>query len=605
MYFGLRSATKKSYLQLFPFSKISSDDCKYLASEDFFSKYIRTGGFVAFPNTLYQTENYIQKGDGSFRNSSLISPILYLVLQAVGKEISEKYVLQRPNSISIYYAGNYLENRPIYKQDYDNFFKEINGSIEQYQYFIKTDISNFYSSINLDKLIRQIDCVCNQVATVFTQTHLLLYRRLLQFCGAGKFPLIENSIASSYLATVIYLDPIDKELHDFIKRYIDVFQDFKMIRYVDDLYILLSSDKPVELLHETFNEIRNEYSSILKKYDLSLNAKKCCIKPTVDINKELKKSLYDEFFNGEKCNIEHLFNGALLDFIKDIEANLVFDAITVEQYNSLIEEHFYKDDIEFTPNEVLNYFIYENQDELRSPDVIESITQLVKHDVSFISLDPKRLTVMIMETHSELAIKTFLNHLFNRYRAGKWNSYDTTIAIAYLIQSRFRHIDLLNIIRENVPSLYEYYRFCCKSSFCTYLQGSILQKIISDDSKTYFLYFMYLVEKQRNDYLAAFAYYKNYFDRLSAHFAYYTKYDNNGKKPNYKRFYKEGELKKLYSSIPGGELVIHTAHDLRNANPLSHASADLIDNEKTSDNLSDSISAMQAILKDFLNNLSV
>ena len=85
----------------------------------------------------------------------------------------------------------------------------------------------------------------------------------------------------------------------------------------------------------------------------------------------------------------------------------------------------------------------------------------------------------------------------------------------------------------------------------------------------------------------------------------FHKYDNNGKKPNYKRFYKEGELKKLYSSIPDSELVIHTAHDLRNANPLSHASADLIDNEKTSDNLFNSISAMQAILKDFLNNLSV
>lgn len=605
MYFSLRSATKRSYLQLFPFSKISSDDYKYLASESFFSEYIKTGGFVVFPNALHQTENYIQKGDGSFRNSSLICPLLYLVLQAVGKEISEKYVLQRPNSISIYYAGNYLENRPIYKQDYDNFFKEINGSIDQYQYFIKTDISNFYSSINLDKLIRQIDCVCNQAVTVFTQTHLLLYRRLLQFCGAGKFPLIENSMASSYLATVIYLDPIDKELHDFIKTYIDVFEDFKMIRYVDDLYILISSDKPVGLLHEAFNEIRNEYSSILKKYDLSLNAKKCCIKPTVDINKELKKSLYDEFFNGEKCNIEHLFDGALLDFIRDIDIELIFDAITVEQYNGLIEKHFYRDDIEFTPNEVLNYFIYENQDELRSPDVIESIAQLVKHDVSFISLDPKRLTVMIMETHSQLAIKTFLNHLFKRYRAGKWNSYDTTIAIAYLIQSRFRHIDLLNIIREKVPSLYEYYRFYCKSSFCTDLQGTLLQEIIGNDSKTYFLYFMYLVEKQRNDYLAAFAYYKNYSDRLSAHFAYYTGYDNNGKKPNYKRFYKEGELKKLYSSISGSELVIHTAHDLRNANPLSHASADLIDNEKTSDNLSNSVRAMEAILKDFLNNLSV
>ena len=35
-------------------------------------------------------------------------------------------------------------------------------------------------------------------------------------------------------------------------------------------------------LGDTYNEIRNEYSSILKEYGLSLNTKKCCIKKSSD-----------------------------------------------------------------------------------------------------------------------------------------------------------------------------------------------------------------------------------------------------------------------------------------------------------------------------------
>ena len=49
--------------------------------------------------------------------------------------------------------------RPKYKQDYDDFFKELNASIDEYQYFIKTDITNFFANINVDKLVAQIDKV--------------------------------------------------------------------------------------------------------------------------------------------------------------------------------------------------------------------------------------------------------------------------------------------------------------------------------------------------------------------------------------------------------------------------------------------------------------
>ena len=48
----------------------------------------------------------MQKGDGSFRDSSLVPMVLFLVLQAIGKEIQKKYVSGRSENIIVYYAGN-------------------------------------------------------------------------------------------------------------------------------------------------------------------------------------------------------------------------------------------------------------------------------------------------------------------------------------------------------------------------------------------------------------------------------------------------------------------------------------------------------------------
>ena len=59
-----------------------------ITGEDIYNKFIKTGGFVFFPEVIRHLENFIQKSDGSFRNAALIIPILYLVLQAIGKETS-------------------------------------------------------------------------------------------------------------------------------------------------------------------------------------------------------------------------------------------------------------------------------------------------------------------------------------------------------------------------------------------------------------------------------------------------------------------------------------------------------------------------------------
>ena len=599
MYFSLKSGSKKSYLQWFPFTKLSNAEQETIKSRDFYDKYINSASFILFPNVMQQSENFLQKGDGSFRDSSLIAPMLYLILQAVGKEISERYTTHRPADISAYYAGNYDFMRPKYKQDYDIFFKELNTCIDEYQYFIKTDVTNFFANINIDKLISQIDEVCNSEKVIFTQTQLHLYKELLKYCGNGKFPLIENSMASSYLATVVYLDEIDTKLHKYIEENILMFSSFHMVRYVDDMYLLISSDKPIQYLHDAYNEIRNEYSSILKEYGLALNTKKCCLKEACEINDELKKSLYDEYFYGQRHNIEELFGGSLQRFLSDLSTELLFDSIDIETYNCLIEKHFSSTDIEFTPSEVFNYFVYENDTELQTKSVVSEIVGLVEQSISFISLDPKRLTIMIMKTKSDRAIKEFLNQLFNRNRANKWNSYDTSIAISYLIQSEFRHIDLLKILSLQQPELYEYYRYNCSNSFLncfTIERVKKLSKIIANDNKAHYLYFMYLCEIKRNNFMAAYAYFKNFFDRVTADLDFAYKNDSHMKKPNYKGFYKENVFISFYSEIDYSEPIIKTAHRLRNANPLSHSSSELIDNESTTADLKQSIKKLTKLI---------
>ena len=605
MYFSLKTGSLKAYLQWFPFTKLTNTDKDVISSEGFYNKYIKTGSFVLFPPEMHQSENFLQKSDGSFRDSSLVGPILYLMLQAVGKEIYDQYVSVRPYDISVYYAGNYEHMRPKYKQDYDDFFKELNASIDEYQYFIKTDITNFFANISVDKLVAQIDKVCNSDEVSFSQTQLHLFKELLTYCGNGRFPLIENSVASSFLATVVYLDAIDTSLHNYISNHITVFSDFRIVRYVDDMYILISSDKPIGYLHEAYNDIRNEYSSILKEFGLALNTKKCRLKESKEINQELKKSLYDEYFNGQKHNIEELFSGALQKFLSDLSIELLLDSIDIEKYNELINKHFSSDDIEFTPSEVFNYFVYENEEELQSKPVVEEIVGLVKQSISFINLDPKRLTVMIMKTKEDRAIKGFLNQLFKRNRADKWNSYDTTIAISYLIQSKFQFIDLLNVLSNRHPKLYSYYFHNCRSSFINTLairRVNKLREIIASDSKAHYLYFMHLCEMKKENYMAAFAYFKNYFDRVTADMAFVFKPEPRLKKPNYKGFYDERKFISFYADVQNSEAVITKAHKLRNANPLSHSSSELLDDNNTSEELQNSIKALSKLVYDYIDS---
>ena len=178
MYLDLKPNTLAAYLQWFPFTKLSMKHKEELLNEDFYHKYIETMAFVTSEAAMLRTENFILKKDGAFRNSSLLSPILYLLLQSVGKIVSEKYVQQRSHLTKVYYGGDYIGMDPTYKSEYDSFFKEVNSYADGCNFFIKTDIANFFDNININILIEQIDAVCNSSELKFTQVQLLKWLSL-------------------------------------------------------------------------------------------------------------------------------------------------------------------------------------------------------------------------------------------------------------------------------------------------------------------------------------------------------------------------------------------------------------------------------------------
>lgn len=243
--------------------------------------------------------------------------------------------------------------------------------------------------------------------------------------------------------------------------------------------------------------------------------------------------------------------------------------------------------------------VYENQIELKQPEVSDTLTKIINEDITFISIDPKRLSVMVMQSNDDTVVRAMLNQLFSRSRSGLWNSYDTIIAITYLIQSKFQHIDLLDVINTNNPNLYSYYYYGCRTSFIIQTKDNkynLYLKCIKEDSKATFLYFMSLCEKNRSNFMGAYAYYKNFFDRISADMAFIAGENSRNKKPNYNNYYKEENFRKLYAGIPNCKMIIQKAHKLRNNNPLSHSSAALIDNNNSSHELMESQEELDGLI---------
>ena len=560
----------RCYLQWYPFSVLNTFDWQLLSSENFFSAYIKDGAFIACTSMNYVTSGFIQKQGASFRDSTLISPIMFLYLVAFGIEYQRCFADPREDMICEY-AGDLANNCAQYKDSYRRYCDQKRIAKSQYSYYLKTDLSNFYNSINVDKLMSKMQSYSDKN---FSATDCLFLRALLLYCGAGKFPTIQNHPTLSFLATKVYLSDIDAELFRCIDSNCGA-ESFKMIRYVDDMFIFInvSNESSPFKIKEL---ILNKYADILRKNGLALNLNKVEFGQTSELSlAEATESCVDfsGHYTGEVIEDPP---GRISQLFEEI-ARMSFERNYCQQdFKAAVELTFSQEDRHIDSMTALRSVIYSNAN-LSCLSVKNSIKKALLSGKVILTYGTNELVKCILDTHDDYLIKRLLNTLFLSYRDGTWSSIDTLIALNYLINRGMHHRDLLSLLRKSELGLSIFIdKYCINDQFIRDPITEVESKkllVIADDDRSKIQFVNQLFHGRTQNFFEQISYYRAYFDRFS------TLFKRKILKKKQRGFlYSEKELAKLYCEIPKSEQIIHAAERLRRDNPLIHAGSDLIRN---------------------------
>lgn len=580
----------KSYLQWYPFSILSESNWEKLRSEQFWATYIKDGAFVACSSMRFVSKGYVQKQGVAFRDSVLVSPVLFLYLLAFGIEYQKDFIDRRTKS-PCEYAGDLNAKQPHYKRSYQRFCNNKRIAKAKYAYYLKTDISNFFGSISVDRLISKMQEHSNNS---FSATDGLFIRALLLYCGQGKYPTIQNHPTLSYLATKVYLMDIDEELLQYAKRNKSI-DSFTLIRYVDDLFLFFNV-KPSNSPYQAKEDLLNNYADILRSNGLTLNQNKVEFGPTSSLSLTNASESCIDYTEPQTENEIDNASERIAHLFEELARRSNEHDYRQEDCNEAIESAFAGQSGTTTSITAFRSCLYHASDSFHAPSVINSIKQALGNGKVVLSYNTAELTKCILNTNDGALVKKMLNMLFCARRDGTWSSIDALIAINYLISRNMAHTDLLEVLKEVEPNLHLYItRFCKTARYATNPASDTelkLLHIIADDKQCKILYVSQLYQKSTHNYFEQVSYLRTFFDRFS------TLYKRKILHQKQRKFlYSEKELKAIYSSIDGSEETIRKAETLRRNNPLIHASSELIRDSYEEDIYNVSKSLRELMLK--------
>lgn len=579
------------YMQLFPFK---NNDISLISSEDYYNKYIKTGCFVMNEENYIMANNYSMKTNGIFRKRYAISPVFYIYYICLGYYTDRKIIENNINGIDVFYSGNFNTNDLNYVNQYKDFMNDVTNASYEYEKYIKVDLQSFYSSIDFRILQKQL-----KVHTTLTDTEIYIISNFLKLIGNNQFPETEVGITSSLIATKIYLFDFDKKLVKFLSES-DFIDNFKCIRYVDDLFIFFNPLDKNDIF--ILNAIINYINTILFEYKVNLNNSKTKIKDSMYIFEDIKMlSLLDEG-SLEEVTLDCVTKDRLLSFFNSLYDMIVSDGINHEKYYNIVNEHFENNNSKYFFSQIYQSFCFKASKVLIDNEIITKIERLLDYNYKFLSCDPKTLVSLITNIENGSMIRKILNSSFQDYKKENWDIYNNYIIFQYLLRRNFLHKDLLRILSRTDLNLYKYVSKFCINKWI-YTNNSRLTRIFvnncyKSNSKVSFLYFMYKKEYILDNIIESYAFYKNYFDIITGHFAHArgetkklsTQYYDAKKTKNFYRKELPGEDEKL-------EEIIKTASNLRNSNPISHGSAELLNNLSQKRSIDKCINNLQTLVR--------
>lgn len=122
-------------------------------------------------------------------------------------------------------------------------------------------------------------------------------------------------------------------------------------------------------------------------------------------------------------------------------------------FKKILDKYFTKEGITYSSDEVLRYLAYYEDELFQDEAIICKIKRLILTDYNFINYKINIFLRIILKTNNGELIKFLLNELFNKE---KFNSFDVSISINYLLLRNFQHNDLMSKVKDVDSEIIDY-----------------------------------------------------------------------------------------------------------------------------------------------------
>ena len=447
----------------------------YLNSEHYYDIKIATSLFYGLKKEFAVLPYVIPKPGLGLRDYKFFTYPMRVIYYAVGLyllRLSQEFLLETYKKISrikAFYGGNLnfkseelqLSSKNVY---YRSFYEKFISAIKQEtqsdtknKIVLKLDIENYFNELSIPILLNLLSnfikpsVQANLVYDTFTKEQIIC---LLQFISNGKsgIPQSDNNIISNFIG-YLYLVFGDLFVDDVIKNHNKIIKSYKIIRYTDDIYIVLKFE-----------------SSLTKKYQgsyayliASQIAETLSIKLSLKLN--LKTKLFRLFENKEK---EELIKNIIKTSPNDEHYSAISEdeskkeqgvesAIETPQDQlekifqelekikiSKVEEYFMRNRSQ--REEILQKVLNKSVENILNTEANKTRIKKIFNNFNFDLVKVKPLEILIILLKDETATTKFRKFILEKNMI---TTGDADLIIRFLCQTNFNDTELLQQLKKN------------------------------------------------------------------------------------------------------------------------------------------------------------
>lgn len=449
--------------------------CLNHAAQDYFNIKISSSLFYGLKKEFSVFSYVVPKPGLGLRDYKFFTYPMRVVYYAVGLyllKLSQEFLIetyQKIGSIKAFYGGNLsyksgniqLNPQNIYYRSFHEQFKSIikkeTKSSNQDKVILKLDIENYFNELSISKLLHFLNLFikpsvqANMAYDIFTREQITC---LFQFISNGRYgiPQSDNNIISSFIG-YLYLVFGDLFIDDLLKKYKNIIDSHKIIRYTDDIYISITFKQNINQESQSLfiHSIASEIAEVLYvRLDLKLNLKTRLYRLSKQEEKEellkniRKLSPSDEYFSSmqEEDEEEQKEVEPMVETPQDKLNNIFGELEKIKK--SSVEDYFVRGNS--AQEEILQEVFDKSVEQiLDKPENKKKIQQIFKNfNFDLVKVQPLEILIILLK--DENATNEFRKFCLNKTVI---TTGDADLIIKFLCQTKFNDQNLLHKLEQN------------------------------------------------------------------------------------------------------------------------------------------------------------